>query len=215
MKKNSEPLSLEQLLASVEHAGRDSRRQQQLSAMIERMADDEAKKRRTFRMWAVPLAAAATVTLFVITSVWQWEDPMQPAGPQLAQAPAVRRTELPLPQTNTPPTVVVAPAQRRTVVDDGTQPLPGIVATTPAVPLIMEVVEPVMPQEEYLAEALPEETDTLYQGNITPAVPADEPSQLAQAPAEPRTAERSRSFFSFFRAEPSLMDGTVLAFNIL
>ena len=120
MKKNSEPLSLEQLLASVEHAGRDSRRQQQLSAMIERMADDEAKKRRTFRMWAVPLAAAATVTLFVITSVWQWEDPMQPAGPQ-----------------------------------------------------------------------------------------------LAQAPAEPKTSERSRSFFSFFHAEPSMMDGTVLAFNIL
>lgn len=215
MKKNSESLSLEQLLASVEHAGRDSRRQQQLSAMIERMADDEAKKRRTFRMWAVPLAAAATVTLFVITSVWQWEDPMQPAGPQLAQAPAVRRTELPLPQTNTPPTAVVAPAQRRTVVDDGTQPLPGIVATTPAVPLIMEVVEPVVPQEEYIAEVLPEETDTLYLGNSNPAAPAEQASQLAQAPDEPKSSERSRSFFSFFHAEPSMMDGTVLAFNIL
>lgn len=214
MKKNSEPLSLEQLLASVEHAGRDSRRQQQLSAMIERMADDEAKKRRTFRMWAVPLAAAATVTLFVITSVWQWEDPMQPAGPQLAQAPAVRLTELPLPQTKQQP-VTIVPVRHRAAVEDGTLPLPGIVTATPAQPLVMEVVEPVMPQEEYLAEALPEETDTLYQGNITPAVPADEPSQLAQAPAEPKTSERSRSFFSFFRAEPSLMDGTVLAFNIL
>ena len=214
MKKNSEPLSLEQLLASVEHAGRDSRRQQQLSAMIELMADDEAKKRRTFRMWAVPLAAAATVTLFVITSVWQWEDPMQPAGPQLAQAPAVRRTELPLPQTKQQP-VAIAPVRHRAAVEDGTLPLPGIVTATPAQPLVMEVVEPVMPQEEYLAEALPEETDTLYQGNITPAVPADVPSQLAQAPAEPKTSERSRSFFSFFRAEPSLMDGTVLAFNIL
>ena len=79
----------------------------------------------------------------------------------------------------------------------------------------MEVVEPVMPQEEYLAEALSEETDTLYQGHSHPVVPADESSQLAQAPAEPKTSERSRSFFSFFRAEPSLMDGTVLAFNIL
>ena len=214
MKKNSEPLSLEQLLASVEHAGRDSRRQQQLSAMIERMAADEAKKRRTFRMWAIPLAAAATVTLFVVTSVWQWENPMQPVGPQVAQAPAVRRTELPLPQTKQQP-VAIAPVRQRAAVEDGTLPLPGIVTATPAQPLVMEVVEPVMPQEEYLAEALPEETDTLYQGNITPAVPADVPSQLAQAPAEPRTAERSRSFFSFFRAEPSLMDGTVLAFNIL
>lgn len=214
MKKNSEPLSLEQLLASVEHAGRDSRRQQQLSAMIERMADDEAKKRRTFRMWAIPLAAAATVTLFVITSVWQWEDPMQPEGPQLAQAPAVRRTELPLPQTKQQP-VAIAPVRHRTAVEDGTLPLPGIVTATPAQPLVMEVVEPVMPQEEYLAEALPEETDTLYQGNSHLAVPANESSQLAQAPAEPKTSERSRSFFSFFRAEPSLMDGTVLAFNIL
>ena len=215
MKKNSEPLSLEQLLASVEHAGRDSRRQQQLSAMIERMADDEAKKRRTFRMWAVPLAAAATVTLFVITSVWQWEDPMQPAGPQLAQAPAVCRTELPLPQTKQQQPITMASVQHRAAVEDGTLPLPGIVTATPAQPLVMEVVEPVMPQEEYLAEALPEETDTLYQGNSHPVVPADELSQLAQAPAEPKTSECSRSFFSFFHAEPSLMDGTVLAFNIL
>ena len=215
MKKNSEPLSLEQLLASVEHAGRDSRRQQQLSAMIERMADDEAKKRRTFRMWAIPLAAAATVTLFVITSVWQWENPLQPVGPQVAQAPAIRRTELPLPQTKQQQPVTVAPMRHRAAVEDGTLPLPGIVTATPAQPLVMEVVEPVMPQEEYLAEALPEETDTLYQGNITPAVPADESSQLAQAPDEPKSSERSRSFFSFFHAEPSMMDGTVLAFNIL
>ena len=79
----------------------------------------------------------------------------------------------------------------------------------------MEVVEPVVPQEEYIAEALPEETDTLYQGNSNPAAPAEQASQLAQAPDEPKSSERSRSFFSFFRAEPSLMDGTVLAFNIL
>lgn len=215
MKKNSETPTLEQLLASVEHAGRDARRQQQLSAMIERMAEQEAKKRRTFRMWAIPLAAAATVTLFVVTSVWQWDNPLLPTGPQVAQAPVVRRTELPLPQTNTQPSAVVSPVRHRTAVDDGTQPLPGISYTAPVEPLIMEVVEPIMPQEEYIAEALPEETDTLYQGNSNPAVPVDQTSQLAQAPAEPQPEPRRNSFFSLFRAEPSLMDGTVLAFNIL
>ena len=215
MKKNSETPTLEQLLSSVEHAGRDARRQQQLSAMIERMADQEAKKRRTFRMWAIPLAAAATVTLFVVTSVWQWDNPLQPTGPQVAQAPAVRRTELPLPQTNTLPSAVVAPVRHRAVAADETLPLPGISYMVPVEPLIMEVVEPVMLQEEYIAEALPEETDTLYQGNSNPAVPVDQTSQLAQAPAEPQPEPRHSSFFSLFRAEPSLMDGTVLAFNIL
>ena len=215
MKKNSETPTLEQLLASVEHAGRDSRRQQQLSAMIERMAEQEANKRRAVRLWAIPLAAAATVTLFVITSVWQWGDPLQPAGPQVAQAPAVRRTELPLPQTNTLPSAVVAPVRHRAVADNETLPLPGISHMAPVEPLIMEVVEPVMPQEEYIAEALPEEIDTLYQGNSNPVVPVDQTSQLAQAPDEPQPETRRSSFFSLFRAEPSLMDGTVLAFNIL
>lgn len=215
MKKNSEPLSLEQLLASVEHAGRDSRRQQQLSAMIERMADDEAKKRRTFRMWAVPLAAAATVTLFVITSVWQWDNPLQPASPQVAQAPAVRRTELPLPQTDARPTAVVASVRHRPVADNGTQPLPGIMPATPAVPLAVEVVEAVLPQEELLAETLQPQPDTLYQEFSSPAAHVAEPTQMAQAAAEPQPEPRRSSFFSLFRAEPSLMDGTVLAFNIL
>ena len=215
MKKSSEIPTLEQLLASVEHAGRDSRRQQQLSAMIEHMADQEAKKHRTVRMWAIPLAAAATVTLFVVTSVWQWDNPLLPTGPQVAQAPAVRRTEMPLPQTNTLPSAVVAPVRHCTVVDEETQSLPDVNYTAPVEPLIMEVVEPVMPQEEYIAEVLPEETDTLYQGNSDPAVPVDQTPQLAQAPVESQPEPPRSSFFSIFRAEPSLMDGTVLAFNIL
>lgn len=215
MKKNSEPLSLEQLLASVEHAGRDNRRQQQLSAMIERMADQEAKKRRAFRMWAIPLAAAATVTLFVITSIWQWDNPLQPAGPQVAQAPAVRRIELPLPQTDARPTAVVASVRHRPVADNGTQPLPGIMPATPAVPLAVEVVEAVLSQEELLAETLQPQPDTLYQEFSSPAAPVAEPTQMAQAAAEPQPEPRRSSFFSLFRAEPSLMDGTVLAFNIL
>ena len=54
MKKNNDTPTLEQLLASVEHAGRDARRQQQLSEMIERMAAEEASKRhRSVRLWAV------------------------------------------------------------------------------------------------------------------------------------------------------------------
>ena len=39
MKTNNEKPTLEQLLASVEHAGRDARRQQQLSDMIEQLSE--------------------------------------------------------------------------------------------------------------------------------------------------------------------------------
>ena len=70
MKKNSTPPTLEELLASLEHAGRDARRQQQLSEIIERMAAEEtAQRRRTVRLWSVRLVAAACLVLFMMTIV--------------------------------------------------------------------------------------------------------------------------------------------------
>ena len=38
-KQDNTPLDLEQMLATVEHAGRDQRRQERLAAMIDELAD--------------------------------------------------------------------------------------------------------------------------------------------------------------------------------
>ena len=82
MKTNNENPTLEQLLASVEHAGRDARRQQQLSDMIEQLSEAEASRRSTVRRRVVRIAVAATITLFVTTSVWRWLSPSQPQAGQ-------------------------------------------------------------------------------------------------------------------------------------
>ena len=63
MKKNSNtPPTLEDLLSSIEHQGRDARRREQISAMLERMAAEEsASRRHTVRLWTVRVAVAASV----------------------------------------------------------------------------------------------------------------------------------------------------------
>ena len=179
MKKNNDTPTLEQLLASVEHAGRDARRQQQLSEMIERMAAEEASKRhRSVRLWAVRFAAAAAVTLFVVTSVWILTNPSPLVGVQVAQAPVVRKTKLPMPTME---------------------------------PLLPDF--PVM--EETMAEAVVREEPMPTVEEEEPVVTNMEPAVMAQSSPTPKPKQERRGFFSLFRAEPSLMDGTMLAFNIL
>ena len=104
MKKNNNTPTLQELLGSVEHAGRDARRQQQLAEMIERMAAEEnaqkAAHRHTVRMWSTRIAVAATITLFLTTSIWRWSNMGgSTEAPLVAQNPIVRPTEMPLPPT--------------------------------------------------------------------------------------------------------------------
>lgn len=220
MKKNNDTPTLEQLLASVEHAGRDARRQQQLAEMIERMAAEEASKRhRNVRLWTVRFAAAASVTLFVITSVWRWIDLAQPAGVQVAQAPVVRKTKLPVPtmeplrQTATAPdkplNIPVSKHQATVampVLEE--QPIVAEAAAVEPVPVF-----PVM--EEAIAEAVVQEEPMPTVEEEEPVVTDVESVVMAQSSPTPKPKQERRGFFSLFRAEPSLMDGTMLAFNIL
>lgn len=219
MKKNNDTPTLEQLLASVEHAGRDARRQQQLSEMIERMAAEEASKRhRSVRLWAVRFAAAA-VTLFVVTSVWILTNPSPLAGVQVAQAPVVRKTKLPVPTMeplrqaakapDKPLNVPVSKPQATAalpIVDE--QPIEAEVPTVEPVPVF-----PVM--EEAIAEAVVREEPMPTVEEEEPVVTSMEPAVMAQSSPTPKPKQERRGFFSLFRAEPSLMDGTMLAFNIL
>lgn len=220
MKKNNDTPTLEQLLASVEHAGRDARRQQQLSEMIERMAAEEASKRhRSVRLWAVRFAAAAAVTLFVVTSVWILTNPSPLAGVQVAQAPVVRKTKLPVP--------TMEPLRQAAEAPDNPLNVPvSKPQATVAMPVVEEqpvgaeaaAVEPVPDfpvMEKTMAEAVVQEEPMPTVEEEEPVVTDIEPAVMAQSSPTPKPKQERRGFFSLFRAEPSLMDGTMLAFNIL
>ncbi len=219
MKKNSTPPTLEELLASLEHAGRDARRQQQLSEMIERMAAEEtAQRRRTVRLWSVRLVAAACLVLFMLTLVRLWY-PLQPSvGPQLAQAPQVQ-----------PPVFHMAPAQPvKAVTRPAVVTRPVTIASKPALPSQPAAAEPIFeeliptpivdepaPSEQY-AEAVDDTAPEDEQLPVAPFQPevSDAIAQAEPAPA-PEPSEQRRSIFRLRQAEPSMMDGNVLSFRII
>ena len=219
MKKNSTPPTLEELLASLEHAGRDARRQQQLSEMIERMAAEEtAQRRRTVRLWSVRLVAAACLVLFMMTIVHLWYPSPVSVEPQLAQAPQVQL-----------PKVHMAPAQPGKVTPrPEEESRPATISPMPVLPPQPVVAEPILeelipapifdepaPSEQY-AEAVdvtdPEDEQLPvgpFQLEVSDVVAQAEPAPETEAPTQ------RRSLFSFRQAEPSMMDGYVLSFRII
>lgn len=220
MKNNSQIKDLEQLLASLEHAGRDERRRQELGAMIDRMAGEEsAEQRHGFWWWGARVAAAACVLFFISTAVRIWfiptEEAVQVAQAEVPMVPEVRPVA-PAPVEEPEVTVIPAPRIKRAV------PVQPVVKTTEQQPVeellaeevaLPEVVEPldttevptviieddIAPDPELVAEAAVEQQPVV-------ALPQDEPQ------AEPEKATLGSFFKSLFRlAEPSAMDGTTLA----
>lgn len=234
MKKNNNTPNLEELLGQVEHAGRDARRQQQLAQMIEQMAAEEAAAQRsTFKKWTLR-AVAATVTLFVVTSVWQWSRNDTPSAPTVAQAPVVRPTEPKLPQTAPMPanTILPAspsavkvtkapatPAQPAPVAAEETQTLepetPAVTETPEAIMETFKLEEPTWAHESHLAELTPSDNTPDTQEEAPVDTPIATPEKTAKTTAVKPSEKPRRSIFSFFEAEPSLMEGTTLAFNLL
>ena len=218
MKKNSTPPTLEELLASLEHAGRDARRQQQLSEMIERMAAEEtARRRRTVRLWSVRRVAAACLVLFMMTIVHLWYPSPVSVEPQLAQAPQVQL-----------PKVHMAPAQPGKVTPrPNVESRPATISPLPALPPQPVVAEPILEElipapivdEPVISEQYAEAVDVTdpedeqlpvapIQPEVSDAIAQTEPAPETEAPTQ------RRSLFSFRQAEPSMMDGNVLAFHI-
>ena len=219
MKKNSTPPTLEELLASLEHAGRDARRQQQLSEMIERMAAEEtAQRRRTVRLWSVRLVTAACLVLFMLTLVRLWYPSQPSVGLQLAQAPQVQ-----------PPVFHMAPAQpAQAVTRPAVVTRPATIASKPALPSQPAAAEPIFEElipapilddpisSEQYAEAFDNETPEDEQLPVAPFQPevSDAIAQAEPAPA-PEPSEQRRSIFRFRQAEPSMMDGNVLSIRLI
>ena len=88
------------------------------------------------------------------------------------------------------------------------QPIVAEAAAVEPVPVF-----PVM--EEAIAEAVVQEEPMPTVEEEEPVVTDIEPAVMAQSSPTPKPKQERRGFFSLFRAEPSLMDGTMLAFNIL
>ena len=214
---------LEQLLADVEHAGRDERRRQELGAMIDHLAGESGKRKvesgkHGAWWWVSRMAAAACVLFFIGTAVRVWFIPTGESATVVAEAEV---PEVVLPE-------VVLPAEPTAAVDAKPVVHRGRVKAVAMQPVVEEQVEPVAVEEYFVEETVEEEPpveepvedpvnnqiEVIAQPVVSIAQTV-EPTPEKPTPVKPR--ERKRSFLSslFRPAEPSLMEGTVLAFNIL
>ena len=218
MKNDSNKMDLDQLLATLEHAGRDSRRQQELSAMIDSLAAAEETPKRGFWWWSSRVAAAACVTFFATTAVRIWFIPTGHTTKGIPTVAEVTVTETP---TATVSDTAVLPTVKRSI----TSPTPKVVKAEPTVTseeLYAEettVTEPVekdsieapyyiieddfAPNTEPIANSEPEQAITAEPAATTPGTP-----NVAQT----TKPQRRRLFGGFLRrSEPSRMEGTTLA----
>lgn len=219
MKNDSNKMDLDQLLATLEHAGRDSRRQQELGAMIDSLAAAETTKKRGFWWWSSRVAAAACVTFFVTTAVRIWfipTDSTTKGSPIIAE---MNGTEMP---TATILDTAVTPI----VYQSETSHRPKTVKAEPTVAseeLYAEEKTITEPVEKDSAEApyyiieddFAPDTEPIAYNNEPEQATIDEPA--AKTPDTPNIAQttkpqRRRLFGGFLRrSEPSRMEGTTLA----
>lgn len=224
MNRNSHNLNLDQLLADVEHAGRDARRREQLSAMIDQMAGEteSGKNRHGFWWWSGRVAAAACVLFFISTAVRVWFIPTENATPMVAEnrmesdVIKVERVDSAVAtpvKTAAPRRVVshrsVVPVVESTVVEK-TEPIEEV-----TLPEIEELVaEEIESQEEEPVEELEE---SAVESIAAPIVSVAYCEPQAQPQERPQEQPRRRSLLGGLirQPEPDDMTGTVLAFRIL
>lgn len=221
MKNDSNKMDLDQLLATLEHAGRDSRRQQELSAMIDSLAAAETTKHRSFWWWSSRIAAAACVTFFVTTAVRIW---FIPTGPTTKGIPTVAEVN----GTETPTAIVSDTAVLPTVNHSITSPTPKAVKAEPTVAseeLYAEETTTTEPVEKdstkvpyYIIEDdFAPDTEQLADNSEPEQAITDEPAATipdagTHNVAQTTKPQRRRLFGGFLRrSEPSRMEGTTLA----
>ena len=226
-------VSLHQLLADVEHAGRDERRQQELGAMIDRMAGENGERRTKNGehgawWWVSRVAAAACVLFFIGTAVRVWFIPTESSSSLVAEAevPVVE----PVAGSRQPVvTAVAAPAPRRIYARPQNAVMEPLASEEQVdveeyVAENMEVVEPIEAVSDHSGANDPKaDIDTIpnyiilddFAPDAELIVQTVEPKPIADPsvkPDEPAKPARRRSIFSLFRAaEPSMMEGTTLA----
>lgn len=219
MKNDSNKMDLDQLLATLEHAGRDNRRQQELSAMIDSLAAAEETPKRGFWWWSSRVAAAACVTFFATTAVRIW---FIPTGHTTKGIPTVAEVTV----TETPTATVSDTAILPAVSHSATSHTPNTAEAQPtAASEELYAEETAEPVEEDSIEApyyiieddfAPNTEPIAYNSEPEP-VANDEPAATTPDTGTPNVAQttkpqRRRLFGGFLRrSEPSRMEGTTLA----
>ena len=221
---------LELMLKALEKAGRDSRRREALSAMLDQMAADEAAAHRKVvrRRWRIGVSAAACLLLFVTTIVR-----LTNIGDGVAAGPLTAEVD-DKPIVNGDTVAIdsdvksdVLPVRARKVfAPNVTEPAPMMAETkapkeetTPMPPVEEQAVDSVSMGDEVLFDAgqfaeadLPESEEN---EEVTPSPSSPQPAQVAaNTPAAKPDKRRSR-WVRHHRDDRSKMDGTMLAFNIL
>ena len=226
MKNDKEKMNLEQLLDTLEHAGRDSRRQQELGAMIDSLAAAEKAPKHGFRWWSLRVAAAACVTFFVTTAIRIWFIPTGPANssPIVAELTKQDKPSVLSEDTTINPAVIVPtikhPTQRHTTyVTAESEPVAA------AEMLAEETVTPETLQADDTTETESAELPYyIVEDDFAPdtelIVDNDEPEQnttlepVVNQPvaAKPAKSQHRKILGGFLRrSEPSRMEGTTLA----
>lgn len=234
MKKTDEKMNLDQLLSVVEKAGRNSRRREALSQMIDELAAEETSKHRRllWYRWSVGISIAACIALFVNTLVKANFVPervefltaevknseikkrvsmsetkeMPPCSSRDTKTLSTRLTTSV--QTEEFQSNHVEETEEKTTVSSETESSVTIISDRTEVVFADAVLEE--PQYDNAVEEAPElsvavnedlsqlNTDTSPMKEATKDIPA-----------------KARRWFQLRRAEPSKMNGTMLAVRIL
>ena len=210
--KNTNPTpTLEDLLASVEHAGRDARRQQQLAEMVEGLAAKEAAaRRRVVRLWTARIAAAACLLGVIFTIVHYLNRPVASTVPMLAEVQPMGVNRSPV--VKTPEAVQPAaplPQERKAV-----RHVRPTVELPERLPDAVEEEGPIVLTDAL--ELAPVDLSDLYAEAEPEYLPSEALAQV-EPTQEPKTAERPkrRSIFSIGNAEPDLMEGNTLSIRLI
>lgn len=225
---------LELMLKAVEKAGRDSRRREALSAMLDQMAATEAAAHRKAarRRWSIGISAAACLLLFVTTIVR-----LTNIGDGVAAGPLTAEVdEKPIVNGDTVADTVVygnnmqnkvLPVKsRKAIALNGAERAPMMAETkapqeetTPMPSAEEQAADTVSLGDEVLFDAgqlaeadLPESEENEV---VTPSPSSPQPAQVAANTTAAKSDKRRSRWVRHHRDDRSKMDGTMLAFNIL
>jgi len=210
--KNTKPTpTLEEMLAMVEHAGRDARRQQQLAEMIEGLAaKEEATHRRVVRLWVGRVAAAACLAGVILTFAHYMNMTVEPSGPMVAEVQPTSISQRPV--AHAPEAVPsTAPFRQERQVVRHVRPTIELPHRLPAA---AEEERPLVLTET--RELAPVDLSDLYAEAEPEYVPTEALAQV-ESTQEPKPAERTKrhSIFSIGNSEPDLMEGNTLSIRLI
>ena len=226
---------LEQLLNAVERAGRNSRRQQQLSELIDSLAADEkaSNRRNNRRVWSITISAAACIALFVTTIVKLIGTEQTTVGGPLTAEVNQKEPSSSVVYTDTTKAVAPIPVKRTNVTKNAERIIVSSDISSVLAENVVEYEEENIGEQEMESDTTIDslEVDAFY-AEQQPVSEEDERSfvenddlstedNIGKANVQPMASNQEkkekepRKWFQLRRANPSKMDGTMLAFNIL